>query len=365
MSIQQELQNQFQCCLQQIRQMLLEEKRELVVHYFWKLLETKARLQRLGENFNCLAYESCRRDLQSFHSELLTIYCQSFGVHLAEEILTCAQSVEANLVIFVEDSQTEETDELLREAQEELLGEIEENCLRVLIHRENIQLVHQEMTALFPAADFREVESVLCHMDRSMENLYLPPNVKERVKKYIQQHRVDINAMPWFQRPGIENIPVVLDYRYEQAEADVLADLALKHPISMPELTEISYRRGGIKLCAGIDDYELELNKNIQELEDLGDKPLWYFCNAIIEIRMVLVEEKICCEIFSKQEGLIIVRLQGDPMDIPQEDGYTYFVLGNVEKMNTPIQLEVFIDQKEQFSGLLWFKAQKEPDLNN
>ena len=332
-----QLQRQFDYYLDQIEQWFAAEKSDQIMLVFCllRLLETKGRLERLGERINELAFQRCLAGLEKHRAMILTSYCDSFTFDVAEQITDCARRIEQNLELFVQD-------ESRSEAEQDLLDELEQHCFDLLRQRETSELIYLQMQNIFTQAELREAELGLRRLDRAIADLYLPEKTAARVEEYLATNSIDRRDMPWFDRPGIEHFPVVPSWKVDEWEAEVLAE---RKPVSVPEI--VYYQEA---LRADSNDCESDYRKLMQFLS-----PLWEWSDERLTVKILQKKKSFLGKLTLAGSGRVSVYLNEQPLELTKNK----FTLGAIDEFAKPFALEIFIDDKLHLRRRLYLQPNK------
>jgi hypothetical protein len=190
----------------------LEEKQEanLAAYLFLQLLETKARMTRLGMRYNTRRY---RRVIQvtflGYRKAILEAYKGGFGPHLPKKVRDLAKQVEANLELLARGAR-------LPKEKRELVTDLTGEVFFLLVHRDQLELVRDELHQLIPCHSFRWQNYWLNKMDYEMGDLYFPHRVESLVKTYVRENNVSYLDSPWFAHESIDYIPLYLGFEIEE-----------------------------------------------------------------------------------------------------------------------------------------------------
>jgi len=198
---------------------------ELLAYNFFRMLEVKARVERFGKRINI---SDCLKKLDNHLEKLLSFYEDSFYENdFANDVINCARNIEKNLLLFAEDSEKNEENEEIKsdieEENEEIKSDIEEESFDILIQRENMELIYQELLKIFNDGEkLNKIKAHISYVDSKFLDFYFTPELATKIKEYVKVNNVDIDKMWWFDRLPIDRMPILLNEDIEDLEVENL-----------------------------------------------------------------------------------------------------------------------------------------------
>lgn len=376
MELQDYFKGQMEHYTESIRKILQSDDKDqaLLSYYFLRMLEMKARLERLGETVNTFVCQSCWNDLQPYRKSLLELYEANFDLHLPEKVRECALRVDENLELLAPDAENDEE-------KEDKKGEIIEECFNLLIERETLELIQGEMAKLYPDYGFENVKSILSHMDRTFRNVYLPHEAIVKIQEYTQNNKVDIGKMTWFSRPSINEIPPLLECEMEEIEAEALLEECERNPIPVPQRLRrrqsfekqpaeekseiIAFFPSTLRAAAASasDTIEQKLQENISLLQQT-QKPLYHHADEQISLKFIHNEGKFCGSLFAKTASKTLIEVEcglGEKTLRYCGEKYIEFDLGSeTDLANRTLTVTVYLNQECCFKNTFSFQPEEQ-----
>lgn len=189
-----------------------------ISYYFVELLEMIGKLKRFGEDHGDIMIKGCLQPLiKEYENVILKNYENSFSCEFPESIISIAKQISKNLSLFVKEDKDK--------YDKEMIDEIEEELFTLMIRLEKKINVLKEMKEYFPKATFTTAENHIQYGLDAFENIYFPTtSFLKEVKDYIEYNKVTKEEYPFFFRPTIDEIPLILPFETEEIIADVLSE---------------------------------------------------------------------------------------------------------------------------------------------
>jgi hypothetical protein len=264
---------------------------------------------------------------------------------------------------------------LLSAATEGVIEELEEMCFCLIVERETLALIQRELEQQFPDYNFSEVKNCLWHMDRAFGDVYFPPSVKKHIANYVAQNNVDTANMPWFCRPTVSEMPILLQCEVDQVEAEVLCEMAEKEPVAVPPqivdkvaakmkalLTQGKTRETTIyfapdEMCLAADSQSFDKAAREIPEKDNWENPLWKDEQGNFSIAILDHTGKIWCEVYSKGATSLTLSLEGAvKKEISKKGPYLQVILGTKAEMTAALTIKVCVDGHLQWSDTWSFQ---------
>ena len=191
---------------------------------FIRTLETKARAERGGKTYDKKTFSKlCDEATKKYKKAVLNEFKNSFDFEVADEIVKTAIKISENC-------------ELIHAAPYcKTANEVHEEVITILLARESAQLALEELTKLFPKENFDGAVSMLQFIDYAIEDIYLPERTKKEVDEYVRKNKVDIKKMVWFDRPTINEIPIMLQCELDMIEVEKISEMVDKNPVPISD----------------------------------------------------------------------------------------------------------------------------------
>ena len=336
-----QLNEKLELCIQRINKELKTQNIDLhkISSNFFESLQLKARLEQLEQFGDIYGFEECCKNLKEYFPSIYKMYKDRYSLYLPEEILQCAKQVVKNRSLF-----NKENDTLENEDDKKLKEKIEQECFNIIIQRESIELLHSQITRIFPEADFFEVQLCIDHIDRMFSNLYLPYKVIDQLNEYARNNNINTESMPYFALPSIDEIPILLPYDYEEAETQAIYDAVKKKSVFCVNFNISERLRADLE-----ESFQEELENNLilmDGFEEIG----YEYNDEYICIQIGRIKNKVYIEIKGKDIKAIYNKMVLKPV----KHGHPY-ILEKIDEIrglqDSKIRkLQVFFKDKRIFN---------------